>query len=416
MVNEAAEALTLLGHGGPVFDLSWAPDEDDDAPALLASASADATARLWRVQGLEGALQASCVMVCSHGGAALAACFLDRSTLATGGMDRILRLWHEPSRRATSWAHVNDAITTLAVCHRRPSGYHVAIGLRGGQVFGYTAKSNASLDFDDMYLATVRAGAFHEAEKVGTSGISTAPPEAPLASEPEAARAPRSSWLHFGRKSPPTKAKVDDVAPEDDLTDDDDATATEPVATANFARRRVTSLAWYRSGDDLRLLVAANSEPVKVFDRAHPSKPPTKVLAGGVRISLGCGAIPDDTATLAVGGSEDGALLVWRLQDDQSLVDPAVVDLGPSPKVTVQAITTACFVPAKPAAAALGPDLGSHPSTTFLLAGDYRGLLVVCRHGRAGPKPPAGLATSPRDSSLATNNPLAGHHEPPDLL
>lgn len=408
VVNESADVKTLLGHTGPVFDLGWVADRDSKG-SLLVSASADATARLWRVKDgtsdQEFAPDTSCMMVFPHGGAVLSCCFVDLNTVATGGMDRTLRLWHLPSQKATSWAHLNDAITAVRSTdipkHRR-----IAVGLRGGQIFSYTSRSYDRLDFDDLYHSTVRAGAFLEAEKVGTSGVApaTSPrvePTAFTAQSPPEKSTRSKKWLPFfgSRRAEVvevSESQIDDTAPDEDLPEEDSPFDNEPVATPDFVRRRITSLAWYRDPaksdvhDDVKrltLLAAANSSAVHAYNAAQSNKPPFKVLAGGTRLSLGCGAEPDETGTLAVGSSEDGTLLVWRLDEDgdraasRSIAQPAIVDCGVSPNAKIQAITVACFVPADPARDALSNGVHDPASQAFLLAADYSGRLIIIRRG-----------------------------------
>ncbi|KAJ8602448.1 hypothetical protein CTAYLR_001272 [Chrysophaeum taylorii] len=468
MVSSEPGVVTLVGHTGPVFDVNFAPDEEKggtayDSASLLVSASADATARLWRVEpqhttGSEdasddavGGLQACCAMVFSHGAAVFAAAFLDRTTFATGGLDRNLRLWHVPSQRATSWAHCNDAITAVCVRAPRHNGRtKLAVGLRGGQIFSYTSKAHDKLDFDEMYLATVRAGAFLEAERVGTSGTHQRLYD-DAASDEEDDESPSTTstrrrgtkkWLPLlggaQRRSPSVHAgdgTPNDLPPAEDLPDDDDAAAdAEAVATPDFVRRRVTAVAWYADpierddAEQLKLMVASNSSAIHIYAAARPNKPPHKMLSGGYRFTLGCGAEPSESGRLAVGGSEDGTILVWRLNDVSYLAHPSVVDIGVNVNAKIHAVTRACFVPAKAAYSVLfgggerlsedGASQSSQASdedlsTAFILAADYSGRLVALRRGDSASKstlripctPPGRAAPPP--ASPATNNPLA---------
>lgn len=451
--NEATDSLSLLGHTGPILDASWAEDDNQSPHSLLVSVSADKTARLWRVvfesgspwddespasspssslQGNGGSTRsAQCVMYFGHGGAVFASCFVTKDTFATGGMDRVLRLWHVPSGRPTSWAHCNDAITSIAVSgltrdHKGVMKKRVAVGLRGGQIFGYSARTQDKLEFDDMYLSTVRAGAFLEAEKVGTAGAHDHPADEPSKMQSSSSLSPetsrnssvdsksssrgkRRSFFFGSRKSEgaesSSSSQVDDVAPPGDLSDDDGLSQTERVATPDFVRRRVTTLDWFPSRHErledgspaLKLIGSANSGgPIRIYSASHPNRPPTKNLSGGIRISLGCGAEASESGRLAVGGSEDGSVLVWRL-DDKSNFDaqPARIEVGASANAKIDAVTRACFVPAKPALVALGrttrasaavggeDDDDDDPSEAFVLAANYSGRLILLKRGKA---------------------------------
>lgn len=411
MSDAWGDVVKLYGHEGPVFDVSWAPEEDNER-SLLATASGDGTTRVWKVDAEP--LEASWIMVFAHGGAVFACCFLDRSTLATGGMDRNLRLWHLPSNKATQWAHCNDAVTAVA-CTPAKVGWRVAVGLRGGQIFAYTSRAHDRLDFDEMFLTTVRAGAFFEAERVGTSGLADARRGTDDDDETvvvEAAKdPPPRHWRLFpGRRRrrqtrEPDRDQVVTEALVGDLSDDDEA-APPALATPDFVRRRVTRLAWYVDTRDSKLVAASNSTAAKIFRGSRPDKPPVKILIGGVRSTLGCGAEPSQSGKRAVGGSEDGVVAVWSLETPAAAIaEPALIPVPGVPGARVHAITRALFAPPDVARDLLRRHADDDhqdqddqdPSAAFVLATDYNGRLMALKRDM----------TTRLDETPATNNPLA---------
>lgn len=81
----------LAGHTGEVYDLAWAP-----GGLLLATASADGTARLWDAKHLAEKLR-----IAGHGGEVNDVAFSPEGTmLATACDDGVVRLWDAPSGAA----------------------------------------------------------------------------------------------------------------------------------------------------------------------------------------------------------------------------------------------------------------------------------------------------------------------------
>ncbi|MEU9027225.1 helix-turn-helix domain-containing protein [Streptomyces sp. NPDC048383] len=108
---------TLTGHGGPVLGVAFAPDG-----RLLASASADGTVRLWRLPDRQPA-----GTLYGHGGGVRSVAFSpDGATLATGGVDGTVRLWDTASgrQRSTLRGHT-DAVHAVVFS---PDGRRVVSG------------------------------------------------------------------------------------------------------------------------------------------------------------------------------------------------------------------------------------------------------------------------------------------------
>jgi len=284
-------------------------------------------------------------------------------------------------------------------------GRRIAVGLRGGQIFTYTSKAHNDLLFDEMVLTTMRAGAFLEAERCGATGIDQGKnnheEDISLSREKmiqdtecsiTAAESDNSDNTNikkskskfsakklkqrlFGstkgtqKSSPPTTQNnnfepavrdaerySDDFEPAPPTFDheDDAAPYGPPAATVEYVERRVTELSWYAIPIDpdyptkelherIRLLAASNGESVmKVFLGARPDKPPKLRLDGGARIVLGCGARPSASGNVAVGASEDGALLFWHLNE------PSIANSGVSSAASGDASVAVAATPKTP--------------------------------------------------------------------
>ena len=81
-----------------------------------------------------------------------------------------------PSRRATAWAHLNDAVTALGTLPPSATSpvSRIAAGTRGGCVSVYKSRDHGHIEFEEMCLGTMRATAFLEAEACGATGAGAA--------------------------------------------------------------------------------------------------------------------------------------------------------------------------------------------------------------------------------------------------
>lgn len=133
---------TLTEHEGPVFSVAFSRDG-----SLLVSASADQTARVWRLE------DGSCVAILrGHKAEVRKACFGSRRTAAfvvTGSSDGTALLWQLPKLRGTTLQ-----LTPLHACKAHSAGINdIAIGENGETLC--TVSNDKSLK-----LWTLRDGAF----------------------------------------------------------------------------------------------------------------------------------------------------------------------------------------------------------------------------------------------------------------
>ncbi|HEY7357070.1 MAG TPA: WD40 repeat domain-containing protein, partial [Ktedonobacterales bacterium] len=136
----------LEGHSDTVLMLSWSPDS-----ALLVSAAADATLRIWDVsqitRGGRGALGGVHRMEAAwwgHDGAIAALDWSpDGTRIASGGADRTIRLWDKAGRALGAWqAHGRGGVSALAWS---PDGNTLASGGADHQVMLWDAANHANV-------------------------------------------------------------------------------------------------------------------------------------------------------------------------------------------------------------------------------------------------------------------------------
>ena len=208
----------------------------------------------------------------------------------TGGFDRNIRVWHIPDRKATAWAHLNDAVTAVGCRASDGPGApaRLGVGTRGGQVFVYKSRDHTHVECDEMVLGTMRAGAFNEAERCGAAGI-RAQSMRYKASSP-VRPSPRKSLLvdFFQNSSNPGRRQLickqnlkrarrvlsgtgdEDTKVEEQSTDDegDDSSEdgdlqeieqTDKVASIESVKYRASSISFPR--EDGLLCCANNGEP-----------------------------------------------------------------------------------------------------------------------------------------------------------
>ena len=305
-------------------------------------------------------------------------------------------------------------------------------------------RDHEHLEFEEMVLGTMRSSAFVEAEQCGAAGVKSSFEAGGALEGLEAApRGKKKEKRSFGGRlksaflgsrgsrkknlrkeeerrasearaaaflnmteipavdEPDADAKYDDddgagfTTSDDD--DDDDAAADDgpthaSVATVDAVKHRATTLAFYESaaaaggGDGVpqklgMVLASANHADVKAYDAENPHKEALKVLRGGVRATLGCGARPSASGALAVGGSEDGKILVWRLDGNLDSL-PSELDAS-ARNARVRAITAAVFAPPSAVERVLDPALRARYDAVlpeaFVVAADYSGRLLVAQ-------------------------------------
>jgi WD40 repeat protein len=113
---------TLTGHQGKILDLAFHPTEE-----LLVSASADQTARLWKLTG------ESLGILAGHTGPVNSVTFShDGLWIATGSDDKTIRLWKQEGEKPPSWktlrafqGHQNK-VTGVRFVEKGPSLYLVS--------------------------------------------------------------------------------------------------------------------------------------------------------------------------------------------------------------------------------------------------------------------------------------------------
>lgn len=87
-VVEESDVRVLCGHSGAVYDIAFSPDG-----ATLYSVSSDRTMRIWDVESgtPRGLLE--------HSEAAFSVACASNGLVATGGLDKIVHIWHVPTKR-----------------------------------------------------------------------------------------------------------------------------------------------------------------------------------------------------------------------------------------------------------------------------------------------------------------------------
>ncbi len=118
---DGKEIVALKGHNGAIHGLAFLPD------GRIASASADGTARVWKVPAKPSAAMSDPIVLNGHQGAVRALAVLpDGKTLATSGDDGTFRLWHAEDGKASAASEpVGAPLLALAIS---PKGDRALVG------------------------------------------------------------------------------------------------------------------------------------------------------------------------------------------------------------------------------------------------------------------------------------------------
>lgn len=402
-----SDVQLLEGHEGAVFGCAFGPS--DNKKTTLVTVSADATARLWT--GWEGDPRLTPGLIFAHGQGVCCCAWLGSEAFVTGGFDRNIRVWHVPSRRATAWAHLNDAVTAVGCRASDGPGApaRLGVGTRGGQIFVYKSRDHTHLECDEMVLGTMRTGAFNEAERCGAAGIRAhsnalagvvcggakpkkassggffsrlLKPRESRRDREAASEARAAEFLANGDEDTKVEEDTDSGEESEEEGDLQEIEQTEKVATSESVKYRATSIAFPR--EDGLLCCANNGEPA-LYDAMNPQKDAATTLRGGVRSVVGCGISSDETGSYAVGGSESGHILVWRLPvtgQDKPEALPLEVDVS-ARNARISAVTACVFVPSESASAVLDEKVLAktydNPGACLVVATDYSGRLLVAQ-------------------------------------
>ena len=426
-----SDVQLLEGHEGAVFDCAFSRQEDKKKTTLV-TVSADATARLWT--GWEGDPRLSPGLIFAHGQGVCCCAWLGGESFVTGGFDRNIRVWHIPDRKATAWAHLNDAVTAVGCRASDGPGApaRLGVGTRGGQVFVYKSRDHTHVECDEMVLGTMRSGAFNEAERCGAAGIrahsnalqgvvaGSAKPkkkgggffsklfkprkkQTDLQAESEA----RAAEFLSGTDEDTKVEEQDTDSGEDDSSEDGDLQEieqTDKVASVESVKYRASSISFPR--EDGLLCCANNGEPA-LYDAMNPQKDAQTTFRGGVRSVVGCGVSADETGTFCVGGSETGQILAWRLPDvgtSKPEALPLEIDVK-ARNARIAAVTAVAFVPSESASATLDAKVlkATYDNTgaCLIVATDYSGRLLVAQR-EPGDAHAEGVDTLPTPPPSAT--------------
>ncbi|MGF1583033.1 MAG: c-type cytochrome domain-containing protein [Gemmataceae bacterium] len=131
--ESAKEFWTLRGHTGPVHDLAWRADSN-----VLSSAGEDGTIRLWDMhEGKEIARWKA------HVGGVLDVRFGSDEMLASGGRDKMVRVWDQKGKELRNYADLSDHATAVALSSSTKrvlggdwSGTTLAWSLTTGKILG----------------------------------------------------------------------------------------------------------------------------------------------------------------------------------------------------------------------------------------------------------------------------------------